>query len=388
MREIGAAMDEAIDQGATVACPPAPDAPPLVAFAQEVLARRGDGASVCTTPLYCGERPVGALTLERDGVRGFDREDVETCETLGALVGPIVELQHERDRSVFAKLWDSLAASARRLLGRGHLALKLYAAVAVAVVAFLAVATGDYRVTAGARLEGSVKRVVTAPRDGYVASAEVRAGDTVEAGQALATLDDRELRLEALRWRSQREQLDKEHRAAVSEHDRSRAAIVRAQMKQTDAQLGLAREQLARSRLVAPFGGVVVSGDLSQQLGAPVEHGQVLFEIAPLDAYRVMLEVDERDIGEVVAGQRGELTLTGLPGSALAFEVVRVVPVSAPRDGRNVFEVEAALTGTAPALRPGMEGIGKVHVDRRRLVWIWTHALVDWLRLSLWTWVS
>ncbi len=114
----------------------------------------------------------------------------------------------------------------------------------------------------------------------------------------------------------------------------------------------------------------------------------MLFEIAPLDAYRVMLEIDERDIGEIVTGQGGELTLTGLPDSALAFEVVRVVPVSTPRDGRNVFEVEAALTDAAPALRPGMEGVGKVHVDRRRLVWIWTHALVDWLRLSLWTWVS
>ena len=30
-------------------------------------------------------------------------------------------------------------------------------------------------------------------------------------------------------------------------------------------------ERLARSRLVAPFDGLVVSGDLTQQLGSPVE---------------------------------------------------------------------------------------------------------------------
>ena len=41
---------------------------------------------------------------------------------------------------------------------------------------------------------------------------------------------------------------------------------------------------------------VVVSGDLTQSLGAPLERGQVMLELAPLDAYRVTLQVDERDI--------------------------------------------------------------------------------------------
>lgn len=388
VRDIGAAMDEAVDQDATVAHPPLPDGPPVVAFAQEVLARHGNGASVCSTPLYCGARAVGALTLERDFESGFDQSTVETCETLGALLGPIVELKHDKDRWVVFKVWDSLRGFGARLLGRGHFALKLTALALAASVAFLTVATGDYRITAPVKLEGSVKRVITAPRDGYVASAEIRAGDTVEAGQVLATLDDRELRLEQLQWRSQQEQLQKEHRAAFTGHDRSKAAILRAQMKQTSAQLDLIDQQLARTRLTAPFSGVVVSGDLSQALGSPVEHGQILFEVAPLDSYRVILEVDERDIGDVAAAQRGELTLTGLPAVTLPFTVTRIVSVSTPRDGRNFFEVEAELEGAATSIRPGMEGIGKIHVDRRKLAWIWTHPLIDWLRLSLWTWVS
>jgi hypothetical protein len=41
---------------------------------------------------------------------------------------------------------------------------------------------------------------------------------------------------------------------------------------------------------------VVVKGDLSQSLGAAVERGNVLFELAPLDSYRVIMKVDERDI--------------------------------------------------------------------------------------------
>jgi len=38
-------------------------------------------------------------------------------------------------------------------------------------------------------------------------------------------------------------------------------------------------------------------------------------------------------------------------------------------------------------LRPGMEGIGKVTIDRRRLIWVWTHEAIDWVRLQLWRWI-
>jgi hypothetical protein len=32
-----------------------------------------------------------------------------------------------------------------------------------------------------------------------------------------------------------------------------------------------------------------------------------------------------------------------------------------------------------------MEGVGKIGVDERKLVWIWTRSSVDWLRLQVWS---
>jgi hypothetical protein len=49
--------------------------------------------------------------------------------------------------------------------------------------------------------------------------------------------------------------------------------------------------------------------------------------------------------------------------------------------------VEARLDETPERLRPGLEGVGKIEVDRRLLVWIWTRQVIDWLRLQLWTWL-
>jgi hypothetical protein len=35
-----------------------------------------------------------------------------------------------------------------------------------------------------------------------------------------------------------------------------------------------------------------------------------------------------------------------------------------------------------------MDGIGKINVGERRLIWIWTHGMFDWLRLQLWNWTG
>jgi multidrug efflux pump subunit AcrA (membrane-fusion protein) len=152
------------------------------------------------------------------------------------------------------------------------------------------------------------------------------------------------------------------------------------------AQLALVDEQIARTRLVAPFDAVVVKGDLSQSLGAAVERGNVLFELAPLDNYRVIMKVDERDINDIQVGQSGRLALTSMPTEEIALEVAKITPVSVVDQGRNFFRVEANATGAIDKLRPGMEGVGKIQVEQRKLLWIWTHKLVHWTRMFVWSW--
>jgi hypothetical protein len=58
--------------------------------------------------------------------------------------------------------------------------------------------------------------------------------------------------------------------------------------------------------------------------------------------------------------------------------------VATAEEGRNYFRVEAQLTGAPPKLRPNMEGVAKVVAGERSLLWIWTHRLPDWLRLTYW----
>ena len=88
---------------------------------------------------------------------------------------------------------------------------------------------------------------------------------------------------------------------------------------------------------------------------------------------------------EVRRGQPGRLMLSAVPGRSLPLTVERVTPVAVAEDGHNFFRVEALLDGDAGRLRPGMEGVGKILVDERKLIWIWTRSLADWVSLTLWS---
>jgi hypothetical protein len=113
----------------------------------------------------------------------------------------------------------------------------------------------------------------------------------------------------------------------------------------------------------------------------------VLFEVAPLSEFRLVLKVDERDVSFMREGQRGLLLLSAFPDDQIGFEITKITPVSTPREGKNFFRVEAKLDRTDPRMRPNMEGVGKVEIDRRRHLWIWTRQVVDSLRLLAWGWL-
>jgi RND family efflux transporter MFP subunit len=387
LRAVEAAMEEAVDQAEVVQSPPPRDNLPVVSHAHELLLRESGAVSVVSFPLQSDDKVVGALTFERSAGYRFDGPTLELCEAVAAIAGPIVELKRRGEESLAAHAAGSAADLWKKLFGAGHPGFKLAALLTAAAALFFAFATGDFRVAADVTVEGAVQRAVTAPFNGFVREAPLRAGDTVKAGQVIGRFEDRELQLERLKILSQHGQYTHQHREALAKRERAQIEIISAQISQSEAQLALLDEQLSRTVMKAPFDGVILSGDLSQSLGSPVERGQVLFELAPLDGYRIVLKVDERDIAHVLLGQRGELAVNAMPGESVAFTVTSITPVNLAQDGRNFFRVEARIEGEGVRLRPGMAGVGKIHVDERKLVWIWTRTLTDWVRVSLWSWL-
>jgi multidrug resistance efflux pump len=384
IRTIRDAMGESLDQGTTVVYPVESDDTMLVTRFHAQLAKEAQGAAICTLPLIKNGEAVGAILLERVAEAPFTAETVAQCEQVGLLLGPVLETRRRDERPLPLKILDSMQSGCAQLFGPRHLPLKMGIALSAMLVIWLSQASATFSISSDSVLEAEICRTVVAPQEGYIAAAHVRAGDRIREGDLLARLDDQELRHEQRKWQSQRAQLIKEYRKALAESDRAEVAILRAKRHQAEAQLKLVEQQLARAKLVAPFTGLVVKGDLNQSLGAPVKRGEVLYEVAPTNQYRVVLKVDDRDIGLVSPGQRGQLKLSGIPDRSVDITIQRLTPVSATTGGRNFFRVEADLNKHLDLMRPGMEGVAKIEISREKLLWIWTRRLVDWLRLFIW----
>ena len=375
------AMDEALDQRRGIVQPPLEEGGGGIAIAHRELA---GARAVCSVVLE--HRGIGFAVLSFERATPFCHDDLQACEAVGTLLAPLLASRIELQRWLAGRLAYRLRDTCRHLRDRRRPGLRVGLAAAALVLLGLVFLDGDYRVNARAVVEGEVQRAAVAPFDGFVREAPVRAGLVVRQGQVLATLDDRDLLVERQRWLSERGQHEGRYRDALAKHERANASVALAQMQQAESQLALVEEKLARASIVAPFDGIVVSGDLSQLLGSPVEQGKLLFEIAPLDAWRVILKVEDRDIGDVRVGQSGRLVLAGMAGEVLDFEVHHIATADA-EDGKNVFRVEAQLARSDLRLRPGMEGVGKIDAGEQSYAWIWTHRLSDWLRLQAWTWL-
>lgn len=386
LRSIENAMDEAVDQHTVVIYPWPSGAVPLVTRAHEDLAHDQGSGAICTVPFGQEKDPSGALTFERPADRPFDPSTVEAIKTIAALAGPVLEMERREERLISTKVAEALVKQLRKLTGPEHFGVKLATATVVVAIIFFTFFKCTHIVRAPTVLEGVVQRAVGAPFNGYVTEAPARPGDVVRQGDVLCLLDDRDLKLERLRWATQSQQFSKQFAEAMAKHDRAQVLINQAKMDQADAQVSLLDEQLSRTKIVAPFDGIVTSGDFSQSLGTPVERGQTLFEVAPLRGYRVILQVDERDIGWVAFAQKGELALPSIPGQVFPLTITRITPISTAKEGRNYFRVEAELKKTSERLRPGMEGVGKIEAGKARLIWVWTHEVFEWITLKLWKW--
>ena len=385
---VEAAMDEAMDQHATVRIPAAADHASRIMVAHEALRTAwGETGKFATFVLSGASGAVGAVTIVHDEATSDMDDAVRMGEAVAALLGPILDAKRRARRLVSGRVVDGLRDAAAAIAGPRHLGWKLLGGLMACAAVAAVLVPMPFRVSSKAVLEGRVQRVVAAPFEGFIASARVHAGDMVRQGEVLAALDDKDLLLERARWEAERGRMLVRGREAMAKHDRTATLQIEAQQHQAEAQLALVAEKLARTRLLAPIDGLVVSGDLSQSIGGPVETGKVLFEVAPLEEYRVILRADEHDIRYVRAGQTGQVLLHGLSGGTLQFVVDHITSVAETDAGHNTFRVEGTLATAMQAnLRPGMEGVAKVEVGQHSIAWVWTRSLVDWVRMLLWTW--
>ena len=367
IQDIEAAMEECLDQDLEIIFPTATEAMFVQRAARQLSEQHGPAALFCL-PIRCNGAPAGVMLLERAAEHPFEeQEEIEAVRLACDLCSPRLFELREHDRWFGARLGATIGKRIGSIVGPRQAGFKLGAGLVFIAALFLVFAKGDYRIDAPFVFEPAVKQSVVAPFDSFIKRVAVDPGQVVEAGRTtLGELEstDQRLRLAALKA----EQLGyrKRRAAAMRDGKTAEAQMAEAQIVKVAAQVRLIERHIEQATLVSPITGRLVSKDLKHRLGAPVETGDVLFEIVQTKQLRADLFVPEDSILLVKAGQTGELAAVGHPNQKIRFVIERINPMAEMVAQQNSFRVRARLNERPDWMRPGMEGRARIEVGQKR----------------------
>ena len=390
LQRIEAAMEECFDQHQPIVYPSkhltGDDAwlTQAVARCHAEVVGEDRRSAVCSVPLRHQDRIVGVVTVERPVTRKFGGKAISHLQAGGDRRTPRLADRRLDDRPLVVKAARSVAAGVGKVIGPQHVGAKLAALLVMACVVYACIAKWDYRIEAPFRLEAGAKRVYSAPFAGILDQVFVEQGESVEAGQVLATFKHEDLELARAEVVAGMAEASALRHLAMEQKDSAEAARQQAVYKQYEARKRLLDYQIEHATLSATDTCVDLAGDWKERQGVRVEMGAEIFQVAPIHELRAVVAVDERDIDRVTPQSIGELATRTYPEQVFDVRVRRIVPLASPGVGGNVFEAYAELDRHAPWMRPGMEGTAKIDAGRERVIWIATHKLVDFLRMQLW----
>ncbi len=219
--------------------------------------------------------------------------------------------------------------------------------------------------TGTAALEPRGEAQVIAKTSGVALSVMVEEGQSVRAGQALVRLDADRLRLTVAQAEAQMRKLEGNYRRAtqlvaqqmISANDVDQ---IKYDLENARAQHRLARLELSYTTVTAPISGVIASRSI--KTGNFVQINTPIFRIIDDSRLEATLNVPEREIATLKAGQPVTLVADALPGRSFTGTVDRISPVV--DSGSGTFRVITAFQG-GNLLQPGMFGRIRIDYDER-----------------------
>jgi membrane fusion protein (multidrug efflux system) len=224
--------------------------------------------------------------------------------------------------------------------------------------------TANYSGTATLEAVGDAQ--VVSKTTGIVLKILVEEGMHVEKGQLLALLDDDAARNKLAQatgtLRKTQAAYDKSEKGLAlkitprADYDRDKFDLETQKAVVAGAQL-----DVSYTRITAPISGVVARRSI--KVGNLVQTNQALFQIVDMEPLQAVLNVPERDLDTLKAGQPVRMRVDALAGRAFQGTIARIAPVVDAASG--TFRATCEFRDTTRTLKPGMFGRIEVTYDQR-----------------------
>lgn len=241
------------------------------------------------------------------------------------------------------------------------------------------------RIRTGPSLSGDLlpqrEAVIRAELGGSVTSVQVEPGQAVHAGQILGTLDGSVVEDQYRSARSAvvsaesaaqvaRRELERSQRlltgGAIAERDLEIAErtllAAEAQLENARAGQAAAEKQLEKTRLRAPFTGVVSERTVS--VGDIVQSGSALFTVVDPTSMKLEASVPVSALSQLTVGATVEFGISGYDSQAFTGRIQRINPTVDP--GTRQVRLTISIPNPGHSLMAGLFAKGRVSVEEKQ----------------------
>ena len=237
-----------------------------------------------------------------------------------------------------------------------------------------------HKVNASGKIQPEEAVQITSTITGWITQITVIEGDTVEPGQHLISIDEKQIRPRYNNALSQVKSSEANLRKVQSQMERTESLfsqnliskqeleqieasyqIALSQSEQANANLLSAEDELSKTRLTAPKYGIVTS--ITKEEGEMAVGGMfnpgVLMTVADLDRMEVEVDVNENDVVKIEIGDTSEIEIDAYPDTVF-HGVVSEIAHTAKSTNMGVqnqvtnFKVKVRMLSVPDKIRPGM----------------------------------
>ena len=349
---------------------------------------------------------VGAIAIEHFQSQ-VDSESIEQSEKFGQCAADSFRNALCHQRLFLYPVWSFLGRAYDFLIGRHFTgtAIGCFAMVALSLAALFWQA--EYRLSCRGELRPELSRTIYAEIDGLVSEVFTDTGNSVEKGQKLVRLENKELLIRHQELEGNMsallERIESIDRFSVGDPrnpgqdsgNREQVAMERSglekQVETIRKQLEIVDRQIQMQDITSPIFGEVLTPNLNRELAdRPVSRGATLLDVAATSGEWVLdLKLPDRKIGELLKAQDSfseslEVTFilasepeTTHSGKVKAIELTTQTDDDIGQYLQVIVDVDEASFVDA---KVGSEVIAYVKCGKRSLGFIWTKDVVDFVR--------
>ena len=236
------------------------------------------------------------------------------------------------------------------------------------------------KINASGKIQPEEAVQITSTITGWITEITVMEGDTVDPGQHLISIDEKQIRPRYNNAKSQVKSSEANLKKVQAQMDRTKSLfdqklisqqeleqveasyqIAVSQAEQANANLLSAEDELSKTRLTAPKYGIVTS--ITKEEGEMAVRGMfkpgVLMTIADLSRMEVEVDVNENDVVNIIVGDTTEIEIDAYPDT-MFYGVVSEIAHTAQslnmgsQQQVTNFKVKVRMITVPDKIRPGM----------------------------------